>query len=265
MPDVEPLLGRTLVLVAHPDDEAAGCGVLLQRMRDPIVIFATDGAPRNDYFWHQFGSRQAYAETRRGEARDALGIIGVRQFEFLAVPNTGEQFVDQELYLAIPDALRALESVLDRHRPEALLTLAYEGGHPDHDTCNFLASLIARRRRLLVFEMALYHRSADGLSVHLEFHSPSDSEITVEPTPEELERKHRMLAAYESQHLSPQFFTTDVERFRPLATYDYMRPPHPGKLNYEVWQWPMTGSDLVRAFAPHLASAHAAHSKRDMM
>jgi N-acetylglucosamine malate deacetylase 2 len=263
MPDLQALLGRTLVLVAHPDDEAAGCGVLLQRVSHPVVVFATDGAPRDDYFWRRFGSRQAYAETRRGEARDALGLIGVRQFEFLAVPNTSDSFVDQELYLAVPDALRALESVLDHHRPEALLTLAYEGGHPDHDTCNFLASLIGRRRRLPVFEMALYHRSADGLSVHLEFRLPSNAEITVEPTPEELDRKHRMLAAYKSQQLSVEFFTSDVERFRPLAAYDYGRPPHPGTLNYEAWQWSMSGSDLVRAFAPHFASAHAAHSERD--
>lgn len=257
MPDLEALLGRTAVLVAHPDDEAAGCGVLLQRMRAPMVLFATNGAPRDDYFWRHSGSRQAYAETRRGEAGDALAIVGVHQFGFLAAPHTGEPFVDQELYLAIPDALRALESVLDRFRPEALLTLAYEGGHPDHDTCNFLSSVIARRRGLPVFEMALYHRSDDGLSVHQEFRLRNDAEVIVQPTPEELQRKHRMLGAYVSQHLSLDFFTSDVERFRPLMAYDYSLPPHPGTLNYEAWQWPMTGSDLVRAFAPYLASTHA--------
>jgi LmbE family N-acetylglucosaminyl deacetylase len=257
MPEAEALLGRTVVLVAHPDDEAAGCGVLLQRMREPIVLFATDGAPRDDYFWRQFGSRRAYAETRRIEARDALAVVGVRQFEFLTVPHTGDACVDQELYLAIPDALRALESVLDRIRPEALLTLAYEGGHPDHDTCNFLCSVLGRRHGLPVFEMALYHRSEDGLSVHQNFRWSSEDEIVVQPTPQELERKHRMLATYVSQHLSLEFFTSDVERFRPLVAYDYSRPPHPGTLNYEAWQWPMTGSDLVRAFAPYLTSDHA--------
>jgi LmbE family N-acetylglucosaminyl deacetylase len=257
MQDVEALLGRTLVLVAHPDDEAAGCGVLLQRMRDPVVLFATDGAPRDDYFWRQFGSRRAYAEIRCREACDALAIIGVHQFEFLATPNTGEPFVDQELYLAVPDALHALQTALDHHHPQALLTLAYEGGHPDHDTCNFLTSLVARRRHLPAFEMALYHRSDDGSSVHQEFHVPNGAEIIIEPSREELERKHRMLAAYLSQRLSLEFFTSEVERFRPLVTYDYSRPPHPGTLNYEAWQWSMTGSDLVRAFAPYLASGHA--------
>jgi len=139
MSEVHALLGRTLVLVAHPDDEAAGCGILLQRMRDPVVIFATDGAPHDDYFWRQYGSRQAYAEIRRAEAHDALAIVRVNQFEFLRSPRTSELFVDQELFLNVSDALQGLDAVLDRRCPEAQLTLAYEGGHPDHDTCNFLA------------------------------------------------------------------------------------------------------------------------------
>jgi LmbE family N-acetylglucosaminyl deacetylase len=257
MSDLELLLGRTLVLVAHPDDEAAGCGVLLQRMRDPLVVFATDGAPRDDYFWRQFGSRHAYAEVRRDEAREALAIVGVHQFEFLKASGTGEPFVDQELFLAIPDALQSLERVLDRRRPDAILTLAYEGGHPDHDTCNFLGSVIARQRQLPVFEMALYHRSEDGLCVHQEFRISREDEISVEPTAQELERKHCMLAAYASQKLTLDFFNSEQERFRRLAGYDYTQPPHPGTLNYEAWQWSMKGSDLVRAFAPFLEGSVA--------
>src|SRR5207248_225254 len=57
MDDLEPLLGRTLVLVAHQDDETIGCGALLQRMRDPLVVFGTDGAPRDQKFWHGLGTR----------------------------------------------------------------------------------------------------------------------------------------------------------------------------------------------------------------
>ena len=34
------LLGRPLVLVAHPDDEALGCSALLQRAQSPAVILA---------------------------------------------------------------------------------------------------------------------------------------------------------------------------------------------------------------------------------
>jgi LmbE family N-acetylglucosaminyl deacetylase len=36
---------RVLVVVAHPDDETGGCGVLLQRLHQATVVFCTDGAP----------------------------------------------------------------------------------------------------------------------------------------------------------------------------------------------------------------------------
>ena len=69
MEQLAPLLGRTLVIVGHPDDEAVGCGGLLQRMREPIVLFCTDGAPRDPFFWERYGSREAYARERREEVR----------------------------------------------------------------------------------------------------------------------------------------------------------------------------------------------------
>ena len=62
MERLAPLLGKTLVIVAHPDDEIVGCGSLLQRVREPLVLFATDGAPRDRFFWENYGSREAYAQ-----------------------------------------------------------------------------------------------------------------------------------------------------------------------------------------------------------
>src|SRR5919204_3858809 len=81
--EIAALLGRTLIVVAHPDDEVIGCGALLQRIREPGMVFCTDGAPRPSKWWQQFGSREAYARLRRAEAREALGHAGVRNLEFL--------------------------------------------------------------------------------------------------------------------------------------------------------------------------------------
>src|SRR5574337_1118495 len=106
MDALAPLLGNTLVLIAHPDDEAVGCGALLQRMRDPVVVFATDGAPKDRYFWDKCGTREAYAELRRQEAQAALGLAGVRHVEF---PRTADGYVmDQELFRTLPAAWEAL-------------------------------------------------------------------------------------------------------------------------------------------------------------
>lgn len=250
MENLAPLLGRTLVIVAHPDDEAVGCGALLQRMREPLVLFCSDGAPRDRYFWEKFGSREAYSQARRQEARSALAEIGVMQVEFLPPsPNPQQLFVDQDLFLYIPQALESISEIVTHLQPEALLTLAYEGGHPDHDTCAFLSWWTARELVLPSWEMPLYHRAAGDEIVFQQFIMPEGNEALFDATPEEVKRKRAMLDQYVSQGDLISKFNPAVERFRPQAAYNFSRPPHPGRLNYEAWQWPVTGSQLVQAFS----------------
>ena len=242
MTGIGQLLGRTLVLVAHPDDEAVGCGALLQRMREPEVVFLTDGAPEDAYFWGRFGSRAHYACIREHEARLALGALKVSKVEFL------RGVTDQRLHLHLEDAFLFLTELIKRTRPEALLTLAYEGGHPDHDACSYLAHHLGARFSLPVWEMPLYFRDPAGFEAQTEFLQPGEVEITIEPTPEELARKRTMLAAYVSQGETLQHFSRAAEKFRPQVAYDYSRPPHPGTLNYEAWGWKITGAEVCASF-----------------
>jgi LmbE family N-acetylglucosaminyl deacetylase len=253
-PGTPGLLGRTLVLVAHPDDESAGCGALLQRMREPIVVVATDGAPGDRYFWGSYGSRLHYASLRREEASAALASAGINEIVFLAgASGAGEKFVDQELYCALGEVVSELSAVVNRYRPETVLTMAYEGGHPDHDVCSFLGAVLGRQYGLPVWEFPLYHRLASGPMIWQRFLLPSDDEETVlQVAPAEAEIKRRMLSAYVSQGSFLAQFGLAIERFRPQPTYDYSEPPHPGKLNYETWQWPMTGRDICTAFSGYL-------------
>jgi LmbE family N-acetylglucosaminyl deacetylase len=267
MADLSALLGRTLVLVAHPDDEAAGCGVLLQRMREAAVVFATDGAPRDDYFWKHHGSRLRYSRVRQEEARNALAAVGVSEVEFLhhftnlssrrepIATDPLEQFVDQELHRNIPQAFERLVEIVQRRRPEALLTLAYEGGHPDHDTCSFLGSLLGRQFGLPTWEMPLYFRAQPGDRIFQDFYQKNGTEVELEPTASEIEAKRRMLASYRSQSHFLTRFAEHKEHFRPQAAYDYTRPPHEGLLNYEAWQWPITGKQVAESFTSYLHNA----------
>ncbi len=251
MPDLSAILGRVLVLVSHPDDETVGCGVLLQRLREPAVVFATDGAPRDRWFWEKYGTREAYAQQREREARDALGIAGMHEIHFLeAEPG---RICDQELFRNLGPAYDALNALAQRLRPEALVTHAYEGGHPDHDACSFLARVLADERQLPVWEFPLYFRS-DGLMVRQEFLPDGHSRDNkwLEPSADEAERKRRMATAYESQKHVIAEFPSQVEQFRPQPQYDYSRPPHLGKLNYEIWEWPMSGKDVCAAFQAFL-------------
>lgn len=243
---MEPLLGRTLVLVAHPDDEAVGCGILLQRMRDPIVVFAIDGAPRSEYYWHQYGSREGYAALRLAEAGRALECAGVSHFHQL---NEENPVADQELFFNLECAYVRLAALIESEVPEAILTLAYEGGHPDHDSCSFLASFAGSQYELPVWEMPLYQRATCEMSYQS---FVAGEGITLEPSSPELSRKREMLAAYRSQAQVLAEFKIEVESVREMSDYDFSQPPHSGLLNYEAWQWPMQGADLCRAFAQFL-------------
>jgi LmbE family N-acetylglucosaminyl deacetylase len=242
-----PLLSRTLVLAPHPDDEAAGCGILLQRMQSPLVAFLTDGAPRDPYFWQRYGSREAYAELRRREAHAACRVVG-------AAARFCEGIADQELFRNLEDAQSWLDGVIAELHPHALLVPAFEGGHPDHDSANLLGVLAGRRAGIPVWEFPLYHRSVDGNMVRQAFRVPDD-ETRIEPTPPEWDHKLRMMGEHVSQRDVLQHFLVETEAFRPLAEYDYAAPPHPGVLNYEAWQWGMTGSEVAAAFSAHIQTA----------
>ncbi len=252
MDDLAPLLGRTLVIVAHPDDEAVTCGALMQRMREAVVLFCTDGAPLDAYFWTRHGSREAYAALRQKEAQSALAMVGVNHVQFLRAPRSGQPITDQHLFEHLDEAIAGVLQAVDHIRPEALLTLAYEGGHPDHDSCNFITSVVARARSLPAWEMPVYSLFHQDERKFQKFIPAPGPELELHPAREEIARKRRMLAAYSSQGHFLLNFDAATERFRRLAEYDYSRRPHEGVLNYEAWQWPMTGEQVAAAFAAYL-------------
>ena len=252
MDALQPLLGTTLVLVAHPDDEVIGFGALLQRMKQAVVVFATDGAPRDPYFWQPYGSRHAYAEIRRQEAQKALAIAGAQPV-FLA-DRVEDGIADQELFRRLPQAIKATEEVVAQVQPDCLLTLSYEGGHPDHDACCFIAAQVGKARRLSVWESPLYHCHPDGSGAVQIFPRHTGQEVDFKVEGEALDKKLQMFHTYKSQQLVIDGFRPDMEQFRPIANYDFTQPPLPCKLNYELWQWPMTGKEVAEAFAAYLLS-----------
>jgi LmbE family N-acetylglucosaminyl deacetylase len=245
-----PLLGSTLALVGHPDDEVIACGALMQRMQRAVVVFATDGAPRIEGFWKKYGSREAYAEVRRQEARRALRTAGATPIFLSDLVRGG--IADQDLFRTLPAATAAFKQVIAQVQPECILTLAYEGGHPDHDAACFMAYVTGRRARLPVWESPLYHRNAAGACAMQAFARLTGEEVELRSECGQLENKIAMFHTYQSQGLLLESFRPDYETYRPLAEYDFTRPPLPWKLNYECWQWPMTGEEVSAAFAEYL-------------
>jgi N-acetylglucosamine malate deacetylase 2 len=231
---------RILLLAAHPDDETIGASVLLSRFPQSSVAFLTDGAPRDTGLWSAGvnGSREAYAETRRQEAFHALGVSGMSRHKVFWLGA-----VDQEAAFEISMLAERFANVITEMRPEIVITHAYEGGHPDHDSAAVVAGIAISSLDTspLLLEMTSYH-AREGRCITGEFlYSGSLPEIRLEFSHADRQRKRQMMDAYASQRLVLENFPIDCERLRLAPDYNFSEPPHSGKLWYECMGWPMNG------------------------
>ena len=238
-----------VLLCAHPDDETIGASACLSRLRNPTVVFLTDGAPRDPGLRspRATGSRARYARMRHEEAIAALALAGVSIDRILFLGG-----VDQEAIHEIALLAERFASLLAQVEPDIVITHCYEGGHPDHDAAALIATvsnrILAREKKNVpeVLEMTSYHLR-DGQCVTGEFlprnrgQSSGAEELTIELSPDERARKEQMLAAYVSQQTILSRFSVGPERLRAAPAYDFTSAPHPGKLWYESLGWPMTG------------------------
>jgi LmbE family N-acetylglucosaminyl deacetylase len=158
----------------------------------------------------------------------------------------------------------ALAARLRGYRPDLLITHAYEGGHPDHDSAALVAALavdsLKNKDDLApeLLEMTCYH-ARDGKCFAGEFlprsssQPASSTELVLRLSSEEILRKADMMDCYQSQRLVLQSFPLGTERLRPAPAYDFSRPPHRGRLWYECMGWPMTGKRWRELATPAVA------------
>ncbi len=236
--------GPVVIVVAHPDDEVIGAGSQLPHVREVVyLVHVTDGSPRDlgDARAAGCSSREEYHLVRRKELACALAQAGVgveRCFE-LGV-------VDQEASRELETIARRITDIVQTIGPELVLTHPYEGGHPDHDAVAFAVhaawKLIAEagRNPPAIAEFTSYHAGRWGLEV-FEFLPGPWPVTTVRLSENDRQLKSRMIRCYRSQQRVLQQFPLDIERFRPAPDYDFLQPPHPGRLYYENFGWDLTG------------------------
>jgi len=211
--------------------------VLLSFLDHPQVVHITDGSPLNlsDALAAGFSTRESYAVARKAEVRTALGTAGVREDQ---IENFG--FIDQGVSFRLLDLTRKILDQLQRLIPEAVLTHAYEGGHPDHDSAAFACRMAIELFRAdsshppEFYEFAGYNGRDGHLRTYEFLPHPAAPEYRLELNSSERDLKTQMLGAFASQERTLQpFLPPTVEAFRKAPHYDFTRPPHTGKLFYE--------------------------------
>jgi N-acetylglucosamine malate deacetylase 2 len=242
-PDRPRIAARVLMVAAHPDDETIGLGAQLRRCENLTLLHLTDGAPRNliDARGHGFEDAAAYAAARSRELEAALhaGGINARRLSFARA--------DQGLWRELAELTREMTTMLEAWRPEVLVTHAYEGGHPDHDSAAFICQLAATalpvERRPARLEFAGYN-AAQGAIQWGKFIDRPDLPVTeIALTEGEVERKAAMLACFVTQAVVLGSVPLSHERLRVAPEYDFTLPPHAGALWYEGQDWSANGAD----------------------
>jgi len=235
----------TLVMVAHPDDEAIGAGGLLAGMPEAVIAHVTDGAPRDDKYAQTkgFQTREAYARARRREVVNALAHIGI-------TPERcrGLGYVDGEASLQLTELVFDVADLMDEVRPDIVITHPYEGGHSDHDATAFavhLACGILRRDNVptpLVLELTSYHNFSGERRIFSFLPFLGTDSRTIELTEHEKVLKKRMYDEFNSQKTVLDRFPIAIERFRAAPRYQFTAAPHEGQLEYERFCTFITGA-----------------------
>ena len=127
------ILGTTVAVWAHPDDETYLAGGLLATLSDAgqrvVCVTATRGDAGNGL--HDGGTaaaRAALAELRTAELDAALDVLGIVEHRWLDYADGHCQQVD------VDQAGGRLLQIFDEVRPETVVSFGPDGfsGHPDH-------------------------------------------------------------------------------------------------------------------------------------
>ncbi len=223
--------------------------MLLSRHPGARVIHVTDGSPADgaDAARLGFASTAAYAAARRRELEAAVALAGLSPaaLVWLGVPDQGAAH-------RLPEVARALVPRL--RGAAAVLTHAYEGGHPDHDATAFAVHAAAELlgpAAPVVVEMPLYRAGPEGwLRQDFAPEPGAGPPVALVPTDAERALKRRMMAAHASQAAVLAGFSADTERFRLAPPYRFDAPPNGGDALYERYGWGLTVPlwlDRVRA------------------
>src|SRR4051812_15598748 len=240
---------RVMVVSPHPDDEVIGAGSRLPLLRNALIIQVTDGSPQELQDARAAGccDRAEYAGLRQSEIWRALELCGIDELIELGIP-------DQQASLHLPELSRNLRELILRFAPDVILTVPYEGGHPDHDSTAFAVHLACEHldkwQRPAIVEMLSYHNQEGRCEMTMFLNEAADSVLEIELDEKERAFKQQLFDCFESQQRVLRWFPLEREKFRLAPRYDFTRPPRNGQLYYEMFPWGMSSrywNELAKA------------------
>ncbi len=220
--EVKPL-ERALCVFAHEDDEfgiAAKMGRMVKRGVDVWGIWTCGGNP-----------------TRNREATRAMTHLGLKE-DRLIFQTIGDFRTPSGLDAKIAQ----IAGLLEEHAFDQIYTLAYEGGHVQHDMAHFIAVQAAKRTafRGQIYEFGLYNLAGGKPNLFSIVPAVMPS-IEVDMSQDELDAIVELVPFYPSQKHVTQGFLVGLSaeqkkrpRHRPRPNWDYTRPPHKGLLWFEM-------------------------------
>jgi LmbE family N-acetylglucosaminyl deacetylase len=193
-----------------------------------LALYLTTGVPARAVAWRwRRGQHEVRVGRRRAEALAAAARLQIEPLAFSDWPS-------RDLRSHLVEARALIAHHLAAQAADRIWAPAYEGGHQDHDVANFLASTF--RLQVPVVEFSEYNAVPGARSN--QFPAPTGAETVLRLSAAESAWKVELLGLYRSERANLRHIRVAREALRPLAAaYDYRRPPHPGRLFYERFQW----------------------------
>jgi LmbE family N-acetylglucosaminyl deacetylase len=223
---------RILILIPHPDDEVAGCAAAIARARAGgarvFGVFLSHGCiPKRHLWFFQQGGYERHVARRMKEAESAAEFLGI------TIVGKNTKRAARDIWRRLPEVRDEVLHAMGQCAPDCIWVPAYEGGNPDHDGLNALASTL---QGVPVFEFSEYNL-AGGKANSNRFIAANGSEIAHRLKPEEQKMKRAAFALYASEQGNLSGLRLEEEQFRPLPKHDYTKRPHEGPLWYERFHW----------------------------
>ncbi len=249
-----------LIVAPHPDDELVGTALIISRLIDKkkiIIFFPTNGVIPEDsmWFWRK-SNYQLILNTRIKEMKKVIKYLGIKKYYLQNLPT-------RSLKSNIKKTFERIKKILILENIDTIFCPAYEGGHQDHDVCNFICSRFKYKYKIK--EFAEYNFFKNKVNSN-EFIQKSGKEKIFFLNQKEQKKKRELLKLYESEQKNLSYVSLEKESFRDIFDYNYSLPPHDGTLFYRrfsFFSWhPRVDSDKPEEVSSKIINSNIFNAKK---